>query len=508
LLLSRAASRRKEVAIRSALGAGRYRLIRQMLTESLVLSGCGGLLGVLLAFAVTRLVSATNAISIPLLQAVQVDATALGFTLLVAVSTGLLFGIVPALQISGADEHDALRDSTRGSSEGQGRAWIRGSLVVSEVALACVLLVGAGLLLRSFVTLLDVDLGFQPENAVAWRVDAGNRFDNSAPGERVAFYERVIAAFKAVPGVESVGFTDTLPLGRNRGWGIRAKGVDYPKGGPGAQPRMVDHGYIQTMRIPVIAGRNFSDYDTRDSEKVIVLNEATARELWPGQDPIGQVALVGRDEWRVIGVVQNVRHSSLEEEAGNEMYMNVRQQGDWGAVDVVVRTKLPVEAIAPGIRAALRSLDPNLPAGDFQTLGQIVDRAVSPRRFTLLLLGAFTAVALLLASLGIYGVVSYAVNQRTQEIGIRMALGASAGSVRWRVIKKTLVLATIGIAIGAAGSLALSRLMGSLLYGVAPSDPLTFAAMMLVLTLIALVAGYIPARRASRIDPMSVLRSA
>jgi predicted permease len=441
---------------------------------------------------------------------VHVDGTALGFTVLVGVATGLLFGIVPALHISGPDEHDALRDSTRGSSEGKGRAWIRSALVISEVALACILLVGAGLLLRSFMTLLDVDLGFQPEHAVAWRVDAGSRFRTSEPGARVAFYERLVAAFKAVPGVESVGLTDTLPLGRNRGWGIRAKGVDYPKGTPDALPRMVDDGYIETMHIPLIAGRTFNERDTRDSERVMIVNEAAARRLWPGQNPIGQIALLGggNTEWHIIGVVQNVRHSSLEEEAGNEMYMNIRQQGDWGAIDVVVRTKLPVESIAPGIQAALRSLDPTLPTSDFQTLDQIVDRAVSPRRFVLLLLGAFTAVALLLASLGIYGVVSYSVNQRTQEIGIRMALGASARSVRWRVLRKTLALAAIGIAIGAVGSFAMARLIGALLYGVAPTDPLTFAAMMVVLTLIALLAGYLPARRASRIDPMSVLRSA
>jgi predicted permease len=262
------------------------------------------------------------------------------------------------------------------------------------------------------------------------------------------------------------------------------------------------------MKIPVIVGRNFNERDTRDTERVIIINEAAARRVWPGQDPIGQIALVGSTEFRIIGVVQDVRHSSLEEESGNEMYMNIRQQGDWGAIDVVVRTKLPVETIAPGIRAALRSLDPTLPTGDFQTLGQIVDRAVSPRRFVLLLLGAFTAVALLLASLGIYGVVSYSVNQRTQEIGIRMALGASAANVRWRVLKRTLVLASIGVAIGAMGSFAMARVIGSLLYGVTAADPLTFVAMMVVLAAIALLAGYVPARRASRIDPMSVLRSA
>jgi predicted permease len=366
------------------------------------------------------------------------------------------------------------------------------------------LLVGAGLLLRSFLTLLDVDMGFRPEQTVAWRVDVGGKYPN-----RLGFYQNLVRRFQEVPGVESVGLTDTLPLGRNRTWGIQAKGEVYQRGEtPIVFPRMVDSGYIKTMGIPLIAGREFTEHDTTATEKVMIINERAAQRLWPGKDAIGQIVLCCDGEWRIIGVVANVRHSSLEEESGLEMYMPVTQQNDWGAVDVVIRTKLPLQSLAPSIRAALHEADPALPAGDFQTLGQIVDRAVSPRRFIVLLLGAFAVTALLLASLGIYGVVSYSVNQRTQEIGIRMALGASAASVRWGVITQTLGLAFTGVVIGVAGSFVLARLMASLLYGVTPGDPATFAAMIGSLALIAVVAGYLPARRASRIEPMSVLRSA
>ena len=507
LLLARAASRRKEIAVRRALGAGRSRLIRQMLTESLVLSFCGAVLGIFIAFALTRLVASTHAFSIPLLNVVTIDGTALGFTLVIALLTGLLFGIVPALQISEKQEYGALNDSNRGSSEEKSRAWIRKGLVVSEIALACVLLVGAGLLLKSFVTLMDVDLGFQPEMAAAWRIQ--NRYEYSEFDQKNALFKRLVHQVENVPGVESVGLTDTLPLGRNRRWGIRVKGEVYPDGkNPSAFPRMVDSGYIQTMRIPLLAGRNFTPHDTPDREQVMIVNEAMARRLWPDREPIGQVVLIGRGEWHIVGVVANVRHGSLEEEAGSEMYMPVTQQRDWGSLELVVRTKKPPELIAPDMRAALHAVDSGLPASDFQTLGQIVDRAVSPRRFILLLIGAFATTALLLASLGIYGVVSYSVSQRAQEIGIRMALGASASHVQRRIVVETLALTAVGILIGTIASLGLSRLMASLLYDVSPTDPLTFVAMMLLLTVISALAGHLPARRASRIDPMSVLGSA
>lgn len=507
LLLARAASRRKEIAVRSALGASRSRLIRQMLTESLVFSCCGAVLGILIALGATRILAGTTAISIPMLQTVAIDDTVLLFTLIVALLTGLLFGILPALQISGKREYGALNDSNRGSSEGRGRTWIREGLVVSEVALACVLLVGAGLLLRSFVTLMDVDVGFQPEKTAVWRIETGQRYPEFT--ERNAFYERLVRRIGAVLGVESVGLTDTLPLGRNRSWGIRVKGEVYREGeNPSAFPRIVDNGYIKTMRIPLLAGRDFTPHDNMNKERVMIVNEAMARRLWPDRDPIGRVVLIGRTEWRIVGVVANVRHGSLEAEPGLEMYMPITQQTDWGSLELVVRTKNPPESLAADLRAALLAIDSNLPTRDFQTLGQIVDRAVSPRRFILFLIGAFAGTALLLASLGIYGVVSYSVSQQAREIGIRMALGASATRLRWRIAAKTLTLTTAGISIGTLASLAASRLMASLLYEISPTDPLTLVAVMVLLTLISVAAGHLPARRASRIDPMSVLGSA
>lgn len=507
LLLARAASRRKEIAVRTALGAGRWRLIRQMLTESMVLASCGAALGLLLAVAATRALSGLHAMNIPLLQSVRVDGAALLFTVLVALGTGLLFGIAPALQMSGSGVHDALKDSNRGSSEGRRGAWIRGALVVSEIALACVLLVGAGLLMRSFLRVLDVDLGFQPARVAIWTIETGQRYQKDA--QRAAYYRELERSAEQVPGVESAGVTDCLPLGRNRSWGFRAKGVTYAPGQmPLAYPRIIDAGYIKTMRIPLRAGRDFTDHDTADSQRAILINETLARVAWPGRDAVGQEAFVtdNKTPWRVVGVVGDVRHSSLEQAGGSEMYLPVSQAGA-GSVELVVRTKLPPEAVAPGVRAALRQVDASLPTAEFRTLDDVVDRAVSPRRFVVMLLGGFAVLALFLASLGIYGVVSYSVNQRTQEIGIRMALGASAGHVQFRVLRETVALALMGTLLGVVGSIGVARLLESLLFGVKPGDAITFLAMTLVLTSVAALAGYLPARRASRIDPMSALRS-
>ena len=499
LLLSRAATRRREIAIRSALGASRFRLIRQLLVESLTLSGCGAILGVALAFGVTRIVAAAGAIGIPALYAVKVNMTALGFTLLLAVSCGLLFGFVPALQISQSDEQ-SMREASRGTTDSRARARLRGIFVVSEVAFACVLLIGAGLLMRSFVNLLDVDLGFQPGQAIAWRVDA------SQP-EGPAYYDRLVNQLKSVPGVELVGLTDTLPLSRNRSWGVRAKDVIDPQQGEGAMPRMIDEGYLRAMRIPLLAGRNFRERDDAESEGVVIVNEALANALWPGEDPLDKfLVLGGRTEFRVVGVAQNVRHTSLEEAAGNEMYFSYRQISDWSSIDAVVRTNRPLSSITPEIRTALAQFDATLPNGEFQALGDIIDRAISPRRFFLLLVVAFAAIALLLAAIGIYGLISYSVQQRRQEISIRMALGASAANVRWRVLRHTVGLAVGGILIGLGAAFAVSRLMSSLLYGVEATDPVTFSLTVTVLLAIALLAGFVPARRAARADAMSALR--
>ncbi|PYT08111.1 MAG: multidrug ABC transporter substrate-binding protein [Acidobacteria bacterium] len=505
LLLARATSRRKEIAIRVALGADRSRLVRQMLTESLLLAGCGAALGLPLAFAATRTLAATRAISIPMLQTVSIDGTALVFTLFAALATGLLFGIAPALQVSRWDVHESLKEASRGSSEGGRSAFIRGALVVSEVALACVLLIGAGLLIRSFIRLLEVDPGFRPEQTASWRIEPGDKYQTQA--QRDALYDHIVRSVEAIPGVESAGLTDALPLGRNRSWGVAAKGQTYtPETYPVAFPRLIDPGYIRTMKIPLRDGREFNEHDTADTQKVLVVNETMARLLWPDRDPLGQIALNGRQEWQVVGVVGDVRHGALEQRASPEMYFPMAQNRDWNSMDLVVRAKLPIESLVPGVRATLRSVDPELPNSDFQTLGQLVDQAVSPRRFVTVLLGGFSFLALILASLGIYGVISYSVSQRTNEIGIRIALGAQTRAVLKLILGQGVKLASIGLGIGLAAAFALTRVMSSLLFGVQATDPLTFAGIGLLLTGVALLACYIPARRATRVDPMVALR--
>jgi putative ABC transport system permease protein len=505
LLLARATSRRKEIAIRVALGADRSRLVRQMLTESLLLACCGAALGLPLAFLATRALAATHAISIPLLQTVNLDGTAFIYTLLATLVTGLLFGIVPALQVSRWDVHEGLKEAGRGSSEGGRGAWIRGTLVVSEVALACVLLVGAGLLIRSFLRLLEQDPGFRPERTATWRIEPGGRYQT--PEQQSALYDHVVKSVEAIPGVESVGLTDALPLGRNRNWGVRAKGETYTPGTwPNAFPRMVDPGYVRTMKIPLRAGREFTEHDNANSQKVLIVNETMARRLWPDRDPLGQIALIGRQEWQVVGVVGDVRHGALEQKAGLEMYFPMAQNGDWGSMDLVVRATLPIESLVPNVRTVLRSVDPDLPNGAFQTLEQLIDQAVSPRRFVTLVLGGFSVLALILASLGIYGVISYSVNQRTNEIGIRIALGAQTPAVLRLIIGQGAKLAAIGLGIGLAAAFGLTRLLSSLLFGVGATDPLTFIGIALLLTSVALLACYIPARRATRVDPMLALR--
>jgi predicted permease len=507
LLLARMAARQKEIAIRAALGAGRRRLVAQMLTEGIVLSFAGALVGFLLAIAGTRALASLEGIGIPLLENVRADRTALGVTAAIALVTGIVFGLAPALQGRGAALANALRDASRGSTEGRRRAWVRNALVVAEVAFACILVVGAGLLIRSFIAVLDVQMGFVAERAVTIRVDPDRPFENRE--KRNAYYDEVLRRVREIPGVQSAGITDALPLGRNRTWGAPAKGVVYERGRfPFAFPRIVSDGYVAAMGVPLRAGRDFSPSDRPESEPVMLVNETMARALWPGQDPIGKFVLGPcAKERKVVGVVGDVRHLALEQASGNEMYIPLRQCGDLPSADLVIRSTMAPAQVIGAVRATLLPISPNLPGGDFRTLQQIVDRSISPRRFIVLLLAGFAVFALVLASLGIYALISYAVTQRTQEIGIRMALGASARSVRARVIAQTLRLAVAGMAIGTAVSWVMVRSAAGLLFGVSPRDPGTFLGMIVVLTLVALAAGYFPARRASRVDPMVALRA-
>jgi len=505
LILARSAARQKEMAIRTALGAGRLRLVRQMLTESVLLACCGAIAGLGLAFAGTRGLAQLNAFRIPLLDSLRIDGGAVTFTFLLAVATGLVFGLIPALQIPGA-AGGGLKENARGSSQGRHQHWIRNTLVVSEIAFACVLLVGAGLLMRSFLRVLEVNLGFQPRMAAAMRVDPGAQFSTRAL--RNGFYDEALRRVRSIPGVEAAGLTDVLPLGINRTWNCGAKGRPYTRSNPPPPifVRIVSDGYIGAMAIPLRAGRDLAERDSASSTPVILINQTLARTLWPGQNAVGQILECDRDR-EVVGVVSDVRHLALEQESGNEMYIPIRQSGDYSSVDMVMRTTVPLSALALPVRRTLREVDPTLPANEFHNLQDLVDTAVSPRRFVVMLLAGFSAFALVLASLGIYAVVSYSVSQRKREIGIRMALGARAGEVQARIVRQTLLLAAAGIALGMAGSWGLAKTMQSLLFGVTAGDPITFAGMLGVLTTVALMAGYLPARRASRIDPATILRA-
>ena len=506
LQLARFNTRQKEMAMRAALGAGRSRLLRQMLTESVALSCCGAVLGLVLAVAGTHELAHLHAFNLPLLASVRIDGSALLFTLLAAVASGVLFGLLPALQVSAFSLREGLQYAGRGSSGGKRHAWVRDGLVVSELAFACILLVGAGLLIRSFLRVLDVNPGFQPERAAALRIDPSFRISGFA--QQNSFIDEVLNRARSVPGIVAAGITDVLPLRDDRSWAVSAVGQVYGKGHYPPEPfiRVVSDGYFEAAGIPLRLGREFTERDRASSERVLVVNETLARTLWPGQNPVGQMVTTDGGR-RVVGVVGDVRHAALETAGGSEMYLPMRQTGDYAAMQLVVRTALPAESLAAGIRTALRPIDPNLPVREFVTFQDLVDRAVSPRRFLVLLLAGFAAFALILASLGIYAVISFSVSQRVQEIGIRMALGASATDLQRRIVLRTLGLAALGLALGMTASRVLSSTLGSLLFGITTGDPVTFIEVGALLIAVAVVAGYVPARRASRIDPMVALRA-
>ena len=514
LLLARSAARAKEFAMRTALGATRARIVRQLLVESLLLSGAGALVGLALAAVLLAWLRHQGAIALPLLSQLQIDGAALGWTILIAVFAAVFFGLVPGLRMASGNLQETLKGSGPGSGSARKHERLRSTLVVTEVALACVLLVGAGLLLRSFLKVLDVDLGFEPQHAASIMVD----YD--IPGKtRVEYlqnqsqvFQRVLNRVGAIPGVQAAGIVDYLPLGQNRSWGTPfPKGVKVPDDlDAGPLVYVVTPGYIRAMGTG-IRGRDFTWDDGPQSTNVVMINKAYAHFLakyinWPDGSAVGQMLNDGKQDLLVAGVVDDMHEEGTEGETGWQIYYPATQNYP-NAAQLVVRTTLPPATLATSVLTALRELNPKQPAAEFRPIQALVNHANSPRQFFMLLVASFAVLGLTLAALGIYGVISYSVTQRTQEIGIRMALGATTSQVQSSVIAKTLRLALIGITAGAIASLLVSRAIAALLFNTAPTDPIAFAAMVLLIGTVALLAGYLPARRASRINPMVALRN-
>jgi predicted permease len=514
LLLARSTARSKEFAMRAALGASRARIVGQLLTESLVLSAMGAVAGLGLAWMLVYWLAHQGSVALPLLNTLHIDGAALAWTVLIAVVAAMLFGLAPGLRIATGNLHELLKDTGAGSGQGRRHERFRSVLVVTEVALASVLLVSAGLLLRSFLRVLDVDLGFESTHAAAINAI----YDDSAPtrdasiAKRTAIFQQMIERIEAIPGVQAAGISDYLPLGQNRSWDIPLpKGVTPPKGlTDGPLVYVVTPGYLRAMGTRV-RGRDFRWDDGPHSEPVVIINQSYARFLagltkWPNNDAVGQVLDNGGPGLHVIGVADDVHEESTEGDTGWQIYYPQTQAGPVGA-ELVIRSTVPPAMLANSVLSALRLLNPHQPAAEFRPLQTFVDHANSPRRFFMLMVASFAALGLLLAAIGIYGVISYTVTRQTQEIGIRMALGATMGRVQRQVLGGTLRLAIVGIALGAAVSLAAAKLIASLLFATSPWDGVTYVAVALALLAVAVVAGYLPARRASRIDPMVALRA-
>ena len=508
LLLARSAAHAKEFAVRGALGANRGRIIHQLFLESLVLSGAGALSGLVLAFSFIAWLSRQGSLALPLLNSLRVDAAALLWTALIAVFTAMIFGLLPGLRIASGNLQESLKDSGPGAGLGSKHQRLRSTLVVSEVALACMLLTSAGLLLRSFLKVLDVDLGFRPDHAASIKVD----YDDSAAseeasqGKRGVIFQEILERIDALPGVEAAGMADYLPLGPNREWDSPVpRGKNFAPGElPDPLVYVVTPGFFRAMGVR-LRGRDFSWSDGPKNRKVVIINASAARVYWPEREAVGQVLMRGTEEDLVIGVADDVHEEHVEGGAGSQIYYPATQQGPNGA-QLVVRTRLAPSALAAPVLETLRALNPQQPAAEFRPIRAIVDRAVSPRRFFMLLVAAFAALGLILAALGIYGVVSYSVARQTREFGIRMALGASPSLVRRSVLTNSLQLAAAGIALGFAGSVLGSQIITSLLFETEPRDPLTFAAVVVLLVGVAMLAGYVPALRATRIHPALALR--
>lgn len=510
LLLGRAAARQREVAIRTALGAVRGRLIRQLLTESLLLALAGGALGLLFAFWGTDLLVQLSPPGTPRMAEVGIDAQVLVFALGVSLLTGLLFGLVPALQASRSGLTRALGDRGSGRSTAASRR-TRGVLMVAEVAIALTLLVGAGLLMRSFGRLIQVDVGFDTENVLVADLSLPQaRYEEDPP--RVAFYEQLLEQVESLPGVRSAGAVSVLPLGGNDAdvaFTIEGRPPPDPERMPDAQFRIATPGYFGAMGMRLLAGRVFTAQDRADAPRVAVITDAMARRFWPDEDAVGKQfrpQSFGEPLVTIAGVIADVHHFGLDQEPRPEYYLPHAQLHARTMV-VVARTAGEPLVLAGALREQVRSLDPQLPVAEITTMEQLVGRSVALPRLYLSLFSVFAAVALLLAAIGIYGVTAFSVTRRTREIGVRVALGARSADVLRMIVRQAMTLALIGLGIGLIAALLLSRALSSLLYDLSPTDPLTFAGVALLLAMVALISAYLPARRAARVDPMVALRA-
>ena len=513
LLLSRVAAREKEIALRTALGARRVRVIRQLLTESLLLSLLGTALGLLVAWWGIGALVAISPRDLVSLQNVGINTTVLAWTLGVTLLTSVLFGIVPAFEATRLNLNDALKEGGKGAdAHGSRSRRLRGALVVGEVALALMLLVGAGLLVKSFAQLRKIDTGFETENVLTMvlRLPASKYKEDP---QYVAFFRQALERVRATPGVRSAGIVNFLPLygGLGSATGFNIEGQpEPPRGtGPSTNVRVADSGYFKTMGIPLKQGRMFTDVEDSEDRRVVLVSESFAKRFFPGEDPVGKrvkVFMAEPPEWtEVVGVVGDVRYDNLTAEA--EPFVYFTHPGlTYPFMTVVINTAGDPAEMAPTVRREIASIDPDQPVADVRTMTQVMADTVARQRFNTLLLGIFAGLATLLAAVGIFGVMNYSVQLRTREIGLRMALGAQPGRVLMLVLRQGLRLTLIGIGVGLAGALALSRVMSGLLYGVGATDPLTFAAIVVMLGVVALIACYIPARRATRVDPLIALK--
>jgi putative ABC transport system permease protein len=525
LLLAQASAREKELSIRAAMGAGRARIVRQFVTESMVLAVMGGAVGLVIAYWGVYALRTLAPDNIPRMDEVRVDPLVLGFTLGISLLTGLVFGLAPAWQVSRTNLQSSLKETGQSTSAASATRRLRGILVVSEMALAVLLLVGAGLLIRSFQHLLEVSPGFQRQHLLSMRLSPpAKAYPDGTPLQ--AFYQQVLNRVKTIPGVQAAGAVSELPMSDSYSSGStfveQTSAVDLPRYAPlsnlpfiEADFRTAAPGYFEAMQIPLVRGRFLTDADTADASFVAVVDQDFARRFWPNEDPIGKRIAINTipksnplmPQWcAVVGVVGHVKHYGPDSGGREQAYFPVTQSPFFRSMYLAVRTTLEPASVTSAIRQQVLAIDKDMPVYEVSTMDQLLSNSVVQPRLNLALLVTFAALALVLAAVGIYGVMAYTVTQRTHEIGIRMAIGAQTEDVLKQVLMEGARLAVMGLVLGLAGSLAANRLMATLLFGVKPTDPLTFAAVAVLLTSVMLAACYIPARRATRVDPMVALR--